>query len=103
MDRFIGIRAEGLEQARELLEKETKIKGVFKDHDDMGGEYYEFELPDGKSFVLLRNLDLKEAVPFTHPKHRKWEFIVQFAEMGFLDEWIELLKRNPTKFKELHD
>lgn len=37
MDRFIGIRAEGLEQARELLEKETKIKGVFKDHDDMGG------------------------------------------------------------------
>ncbi|MBA4174682.1 MAG: hypothetical protein C0511_19025 [Hyphomicrobium sp.] len=103
MDRFVGIRAESLEQARDWLEEATKIKGELKDHDDMGGDYFEFDLPEGKSFVLLQNMDLKEAVSFTHPKHSKWEFVAQFAEKGNLDDWIDLLKRNPARFMELHE
>ena len=103
MDRFIGIRAESLEQARDWIEREAKITGTLKDHDDMGGEYFEFALTDGKRFVLLRNMDLKEAVPFTHSKHQNWEFVAQFAEMGSLDHWIDVLTSNPSRFKELHE
>ena len=103
MDRFVGIRAESLEQARQRIESATGIRGIKREHDDMGGEYYEFPLPDGNDFVILRNLDLYEAVPFTDPKYAEWKFVAQFAEKARLDKWVDLLATGSAWFKELRD
>lgn len=85
---------EDINEARRWVEQAIGVGGTEKEHVDMGGQYFKFEI-EGGSLSLLNNFDIFDHQPISPPEFAQWKLvIVAFAAT----QAIEKLRLRPDRF-----
>jgi len=96
----IGVRTEDIEEARRWVEEALATKGAEREHVDMGGQYFRFQLGDGE-FNLVNNLDVYDHQPFSPPEFASWRLVVLGDDLPSVRSKIEALRARPDRFEVL--
>lgn len=100
MEVWIGVRAEEMQVARRWLEETLGVGGVEKEHVDMGGQYFSFDVGE-RDFLLINNFDVYDHQPLSPLAFARWSLVVLGDDLPSMRSKIEALRARPDRFEVL--